>query len=365
MPQPIRVLLVEDSPVALAVLTRILKASPDIEIVGTARTGQEALDLLPEARPQVICTDLHMPQMDGLELTRRVMSTSPKPILVISASVQEDDSQNIFQLLEAGAVDIFPKPVGGLAVSDPKIAQALIDKIKVLSGVTVFTQHRGRSPSANPGNPAAVVPLPLPPLPADVNPRPATGGVLVIGASTGGPQALYTILSQLPPKFPLPIVCVQHISEGFLQGLINWLGHGCALPVTIARSGDLPRSGHVYFPPERQHLLFDGAGRFVTRSGAPVSGHCPSVTVTFESVAHTFRRSAIGVLLTGMGRDGADGLLAIAQAGGMTIAQDEASSVIFGMPREAIALGAAQHILPLNDIAGYVIQRCMTGRSRL
>lgn len=360
MPQPIRVLLVEDSPVALAILTRILKASPDIEIVGTARTGQEALDLLPEAQPQVICTDLHMPQMDGLELTRRVMSTSPKPILVISASVQEDDSQNIFQLLEAGAVDIFPKPVGGLAISDPKIAQALIDKIKVLSGVTVFTQHRGRSPSVSKASPFSGVSVPPP---TDPSPRP-TGGVLAIGASTGGPQALYTILSQLPSKFPLPIVCVQHISEGFLQGLINWLSNGCTLPVAIARPGELPRSGHIYFPPERQHLLFDGAGRFVTRAGAPVSGHCPSVTVTFEAIAQTYRRSAIGVLLTGMGRDGADGLLAIAQAGGMTIAQDEASSVIFGMPREAIALGAAQHVLPLNDIAAHVIQRCTTGRSR-
>jgi two-component system chemotaxis response regulator CheB len=179
----------------------------------------------------------------------------------------------------------------------------------------------------------------------------------VIGASTGGPQVLYNILSSLPANFPLPILCVQHISEGFLKGLVDWLNSGCALSVTIAQPGILPLPGTVYFAPERVHLEIDHQGRLAWLDAMPVDGHRPSVTVLFKSVAAYYRRATIAVLLTGMGRDGAAGMQAISQAGGLTIAQDEASCVVFGMPREAIALGAAQHILPSTEIAPWLLKK--------
>jgi two-component system chemotaxis response regulator CheB len=181
--------------------------------------------------------------------------------------------------------------------------------------------------------------------------------VLTIGSSTGGPQALQTIFEALPRQFPVPILCVQHISDGFLQGLIDWLNLKSALQIKIAIAGETPQPGVVYFPPERQHLQLNSQGRFEITRSAPVAGHCPSVTVLFESVAAYYRRSAVGILLTGMGRDGADGLKAIALAGGTTIAQNEATSVVFGMPKEAIALGAAQQVLPIQNIAPFLLEK--------
>ncbi len=349
--RPIRLLIVEDSPVALAILQRILREAPDIEVVGTARHGLEALALIPEVKPTMICTDLHMPKMNGLELTREVMIQYPCPILVVSASVQEEDTQNVFKILEAGALDIFPKPRTGLAAEYERSKNELLAKIRVLSGVSVFTQHRRQ---AAPARPVATPPQASPLVPAiDIRaPR-----IVAIGASTGGPQATMAILEQLPKTFPVPILCVQHISEGFLQGLVDWLDSKVPLKVTIARAGDIPQPGTVYFPPERHHMELDVGGRLSLSRTPPVAGHCPSVTVLFRSVASYYRRSAVGILLTGMGRDGADGLLAMAQAGGMTIAQDEVSCIVFGMPKEAIALGAAQQILPVQNIAPFLLNQ--------
>lgn len=364
----IRVLLVEDSPVAIIILKRILSASPDINIVGTARTGKEALALVPTVKPDVICTDFHMPQMNGLEFIQEVMADFPRPILVISASVQVDNTHNVFQLLNAGAVDVFPKPQTGLASDYELIGQDLIRKIKILSGVKVFTKHRKTStPHRNITSP----PLPaskgfkVPGEPTQLHFRSKTNSFLsekpiklfAIGASTGGPQALHTILTQLPRNFPVPIVCVQHISEGFLQGLVSWLDGECHLSVKVAASGELPQAGTVYFAPERYHLELNSSGRFAYSHTAPLSGHRPSVTVTFESIARFYGANSAGVLLTGMGRDGADGMYAIANQGGLTIAQNQDSCVVFGMPAEAIALGAAQHILPIQEIASFLLNR--------
>lgn len=356
---PIRVLLVEDSPVALTILQRLLADVPEIEVVGTARNGLEALEKIPVVKPTVVCTDLHMPKMGGLELTRRIMAECPRPILVISASVQEEDTQKAFQILEAGALDIFPKPRSGLPSDYDRIKTELVSRIKVLAGVSVFTQRYPRggtsqtAPSAFVAKaPASVTSSPITPKLDIRAPR-----VVAIGASTGGPQALHTILKQLPASFPVPILCVQHISEGFLQGLVDWLNGGCALRVTIAQAGEAPQPGTVYFAPERYHLQLDPQGRFSLLSAPPVSGHCPSITVLFEAVASFYRRSSVAILLTGMGRDGADGLATIAQAGGTTIAQDEASCVVFGMPKVAISLGAAQHVLPLPEIASLLLTK--------
>lgn len=362
---PIKLLLVEDSPVATIVLKRIFDSAPEIQVVGTARNGLEALLLIPKLQPDVICTDFHMAQMNGLEFTQEVMKKYPRPILVISASVQADDTHNVFQLLKAGALDVFPKPIGGVVSDYDRLANELIAKIKILSGVKVFTRHQkpGQIKKIEKHLKSHQLLLCNSPLTAPkhqfsaANLKSQTIKLLALGASTGGPQALQAIISRFPANFPVPVICVQHISEGFLQGLVDWLGYESKLPVKVASFGEFPQPGTVYFPPEKRHLELDSQGRFVYSETPGESGHCPSVTVTFKSVANFYGRAAAGVLLTGMGRDGAEGMLAIARGGGLTIAQDEASCVVFGMPKEAIALGAAQHVLPASAIAPLLLAK--------
>ncbi|MDO8273019.1 MAG: chemotaxis-specific protein-glutamate methyltransferase CheB [Gammaproteobacteria bacterium] len=334
-------MLVDDSPIMLHVLQRMLSRSPEIQVVGTAANGREALDLLPDLNPDVICTDLHMPVMDGLEFTRAVMDEYPRPILVVSVSV-EPGSPNIFRLLEAGAVDILPKPCDILGSNLDKPASELASKIRILAGVRVFRRRnngRGTLAATTAPKPAAI---PRPQVP----PR-----IVVIGASTGGPQALREILGSLSARFSLPVVCVQHIGSSFLSELVMWLGKICPLPVRKAAHGETPQAGVIYFAPEDAHLELDEGGCFALSLATPFDGHRPSVTVTMRAAARCFGAGTVGVLLTGMGRDGADGMANIAAAGGITIAQDEASSTVYGMPRQAVELGVVQHILPLEQIA--------------
>lgn len=400
----IRVLLVEDAPVVLLVLKRMLANASGIEVIGTASNGKEALDLIPRLNPDVICTDLHMPEMDGWVLTTEVMQRFPRPILVLSASVQASDTENVFRVLDAGAVDILAKPVGGITVDREILERELLEKIRILSGVVVFSRHgspvrarstpsstpappsiarpghpnhtdrpqntsqatlstsTGRQPTTNPNQTGSLSPAAIPSKPPQNSAGiPSTqrppSRILAIGASTGGPQALSTILSALPAKFPVPILCTQHISQGFLGGLVRWLDADCAVTVQIAQAGERAQNGHVYFAPETAHLTIDRSGILRCMKGELRDGHCPSVTTLFESVAQSFGNRATGVLLTGMGRDGAAGLLDMARQGAVTIAQDESSCVVFGMPKEAIALQAAQHILPLHQIAATVMQQ--------
>lgn len=353
---PVKVLLVEDSPVVLAILKKILATTPEVEVVGTASNGQEALEKIPDLQPTVICTDLHMRKMDGLEFTKQVMAKHPVPILVISSSVQKNDTSTIFQLLQAGAIDVFPKPAMGTPSDYDRIKQELITKIKVLSGVSVFTK-----PLKQPTPSTTAQPLIQGRISGSPSGLKASIRMVVVGASTGGPQALQKLFSQLPSHFPAPIICTQHISEGFLAGLVNWLATECQVKVKIAQDGEIPSPGTIYFAPEKCHLEINSFGKFTYNcSTGIVDGHCPSVTVMFKSAAQFYGRSMMGVLLTGMGKDGATGMHAIAQAGGTTIAQDEASSIVFGMPKEAIALGAAQHILPIQSIAPFVLNRAFS-----
>lgn len=346
----IRVLIVDDSPIARVVLTKMVNASPDMEVVGTANDGEEALTLIPRLQPQVICTDLHMPKMDGLRLTREVMMRHPLPILVVSISVhQNSDDHNIFDLLEAGAIDVFPKPRGGLESAGAALTQELATKIRILSGVVPIRRHRA---GATRSTASVSTVTSAPSLSATPRLTPTAMPTLVaIGASTGGPQALLTIFSALPSKFPLPILCVQHISQGFLDEMVSWLNMHTPLMVQVAKSGEKPLPGAIYFPPEDRHLLLNERGFFSMDAGQAGDTHRPAVDQTFRSVAQIHKGGGIGVLLTGMGRDGADGLLAMAQAQGMTIAQDEASCVVFGMPKQAIELGAVSRVLPVSTIA--------------
>lgn len=345
----IKVLLVDDSPLALTLLKRMLSTVPDIEVVGTAKNGEEALRLIPELDPKVILTDLHMPVMDGLEFTKEVMDRYPRPILVVSVSVREG-SLNVFNLLGAGAVDVFQKPKSGLEAEYLQETEELVKKVRILSGVHVFrrakpiAELRIRNSELKEENHSAFR-----------TPHSAFR-LVAIGASTGGPQALQQILAQMPSDFPLPIVCVQHIGEMFLSGLLEWLQSVCQLKVRVAQDGEMPVAGNVYFPPEGTHLIIDEGGRFRSSMQPPVNGHRPSITLTFNSIAERCGKGAIGVLLTGMGSDGAEGMKAIADAGGTTIAQDEMTSIVFGMPRSAIGLNAAGSVLPLYEIGATILE---------
>ncbi|MCC2668977.1 MAG: response regulator receiver modulated CheB methylesterase [Armatimonadetes bacterium] len=337
---PIRVLLVDHSPAALTTLKRMLAASPGISVVGTASTGQAALQMIPRLQPDVICTDLVMPGMDGLQLTREVMARFPRPILVVSSAGRAKVGDPV---LEAGALDILPKPAGETAADYERLTRDLAAKIRIVAGVHVFRRANGAT--------RVGAEAPTPAAPAPRGRRAADARLVVIGASTGGPLVLRAIVEQLPENYALPVICVQHISNGFLAGLVDWLGGQARVRVKIAESGEQPTGGTVYFPAENSHLELDAHGNLLNTHKPPMDGHRPSITTTMLSVASYYGNSAVGVLLTGMGTDGAAGLLAIAEGGGMTIAQDEASCVVFGMPKDAIARGAAQHVLPPAEIA--------------
>jgi two-component system, chemotaxis family, protein-glutamate methylesterase/glutaminase len=340
---PTKVLLVEDSLIALNLLQRLLKSSSEIEVVGTARNGKEALELIPQLNPAVICTDLHMAPIDGLELTKEVMARFPRPILVISNSVQEDDTRNIFGLLQAGAVDIFPKPSSGDYTEYEQVKDRLLAKIKMLSQVTVKARSISTQWTPNLAN-------------TNSNDT-GTLRAIAIGASTGGPQAIHKIITSLPPDFPVPIICAQHIGDGFLTGLISWLKEDAHLNVKVAQIGETPAPRTVYFAPEKAHLEFDTGGKFIYSNFVTATGTCPSIDVLFKSIARVYGRSSASLLLTGMGTDGVVGTEAIKAAGGVTISQDEQSCLVFGMSKLAIASGAVGNVLGLAEIAPFLLTK--------
>jgi len=344
--QKIRVLLVDDSPLALHILAKIIDQTSDIAVAGCAQSGKQALKMIGSLQPDVVCTDFHMPEMDGLALVRQIMTMYPRPVLVVSVSVSSS-SNNVFQLLEAGALDIVTKPRMEDAGLYDGISRELLDKIRIVAGVHVFRKKISELERLQRKN------LHLEKISSQYR-------LLVIGASTGGPQALLQVLSQLPANFPLAIVCIQHISEGFLHNFIDWLAEKCVLPCLMAQGGEIPLAGRIYFPQERQHLEFDMQGRFHHTSDVAYQGHCPSISITMQSAARALGKNVIATLLTGMGHDGADGMLAVRQAGGVTIAQDAASSIVYGMPKQAVALGAAEFVLPIDEIATQLIHLCQS-----
>lgn len=351
--KPIRVLLADDSEIALSILRRIFAKSAEVEVVGTAKNGQEALRLAEQLEPMVICTDLHMPVMDGLEFTERIMRENPRPILVISDAVHKEDADNVFRLLEAGALDVFPKPKGGSAEDYERVADELIRRVRILAGVRVFRKRCGKIlGGATPG-------ASTPPARNGNSRQPMR--IVAIGASTGGPQALLEILTNLPQDFPVPLVCVQHISRGFLPGMVKWLSAHAKLNVTIGKTGETPVKGNVYFAPDDAHLEIDRSGKLLISQSDVYDGHRPSVTILFRSVAKYYRQQAVGVLLTGMGRDGAEGMLNIVSAGGFTLAESEDTCIVYGMPKQAIEAGAASCVLPLRKIAGKLKEICAGG----
>ncbi len=342
----IRVMLVEDSATELYLLQKMFSGAPDIEVIATARNGREALELLPSVQPDIVCTDYHMPVMDGLEFIIRAMKEHPCAILVLSARVQPTQKDNIVRLLSAGALDVLAKPLGTTDGIGHKEGALLLDAIRGIARSPALT---GKLTRPTPARLNAVGPTVVTRSVKQVK-------LVALGASTGGPQILQRILSQLPGDYAAPIVCIQHISEGFLDGMISWMQSSCKVRLELAQAGVTPRAGHVYFAPDGHHLTLNAYGRFTFGERLNPDVHCPSIDQLFKSVAKNCGASTVGVLLSGMGHDGAKGLKSMFDAGATTIAQDEATSIIFGMPGTAIELGAAKNVLPTDEIAAMLVR---------
>lgn len=347
----IRVVIADDSQVARDVLRDILSRDDDIEIVGEATNGREAVELAKRLAPQLITMDLNMPVMDGLSAIEEIMYSKGVPILVVS---DRSDAQTAYQALEVGALEVMPKPT--LEGAD---AERLVERVRLLAGVAVITRLRRRVTTSPPV-------IPLPPLPTAPQGVPRDFQyVVAIACSTGGPQALVRLLRTLPAAFPAPILIAQHISHGFIDGMAQWLASLCAMPVSVGQEGEQLRPGHIYLSPSERDLCVSPRHRFQLKPSPETSLYHPSCDVLLQSVAEVYGHDAIGIILTGMGRDGVNGMRAIYQAGGTTFAQDEASSVIYGMNQEAVNAGVIQYELPLDslpdrllrDVRGYLDSR--------
>lgn len=337
----IRILVVEDSRVAQELLVHILSSDPEIEVAGVVDNGEEALEAVQRLRPDVVTMDVHMPRLNGYEATRAIMETQPTPIVIVSASTSIKEVSSTFRAMEAGALAVLPRPAGPDHPSYGEDARALIQTAKLMSEIKLVRRIPRLKPAPAPPAPAA---WPTPLSPPGIQ-------VVAIGASTGGPQVLHTILSGLPPNFGVPVLIVQHIALRFAAGFTEWLSGSSRFPVRIAAAGEALLPGHGYLAPEGFHLGVGGGPRIALSEDPPDNGLRPSVHHLFHSVAEVFGPQAVGVLLTGMGKDGAMGLLDLKRKGAITIAQDEASSVVYGMPGEAVRLGAAMYVLPPEGIA--------------
>jgi two-component system chemotaxis response regulator CheB len=339
----IRVLVVDDSLTVRKRLVGILSADPEIELVGEAEDGKSAIEICQRTRPDIVTLDMMLPVMTGLAATEYIMAYCPTPILVVSSSTNRGELFRTYEALAAGAVDVLEKPDGSEA--DGEWERKFLASVRLVSRIRVITHPRGRL--AEIGKPS----LRTTSHPVD---RAAMGHkymIAAIGASTGGPGAIVNVLANLPATFQLPIIFVLHINEPFGTAFADWLDGQTSRRVGYPKDGDLVEAatGRVVMAPAGQHLIVRD-GRFRLTLDAERHSCRPSVDVLFESVAREYGVAAVACLLTGMGKDGAIGLLQIRQAGGLTIAQNEATSVIYGMPREAVILGAARHILPVDEI---------------
>ncbi len=313
-------------------------------MLGTASGGDDALEFLSRETPDVITVDINMPVMDGFTLTRSIMESRPCPVVIVSASWKPEEVALTFKAVEAGAVAITGTPHGPGHPRHEEEAKALVRMVKSMSEVKVVRRWPcGRLNPSSPCPRATTSVLPV------KHPTPVR--LVAIGASTGGPTVLQTILANLPEPFPAPVLIVQHIVAGFLAGMANWLAETTGFPIEIARDGQPTLNRHAYLAPDGAHMGISRDGRIVLAADPPHGGLRPSVSHLFKSVAESFGGTAAGVLLSGMGRDGAESLLLMKQKGALTIAQDQESSAVFGMPGEAVRLGAATFILPPERIA--------------
>lgn len=340
----IKVLVVEDSPVIREFLIYILNADPSIQVIGSVSNGEEAIEAVRHYRPDVITMDIHMPKMDGIEATRHIMETLPTPIVIVSGSTDPHENTKMFRAVEAGALAVLIRPTGIGHPDHETTARELVQTVKLMSEVKVVRRWPQTRPrSALLSTPKAVME------------QPAKVKVIAMGASTGGPPVLQTILAMLPRDFPLPILIVQHIASGFVTSFVEWLAQSCNLPVHVATHGEYIAPSHVYVAPDEFQMRVELGGKIVLTKDDPENGLRPSVSYLFRSLAAVYGDKAAAVLLTGMGRDGAEELGLLRGKGAVTIAQDKDSSVVHGMPGEAIKLDAATYILAPDKIAAVLI----------
>lgn len=338
----VRVLIVDDSLVVRELLSYILGSTPDVVVSGTAANGKEALDAIKTLRPDIITMDINMPEMNGFETTRRIMETNPVPIVIVSGSWKTDEVATTFRALEAGAVAVVARPPGIGHPDHQFAARELVQTVLAMAEVRVVR----RWPRA------AALPEPQ----ACTHAPTSTAGrrhvdMVAVGASTGGPVVIQTFLKNLPEDFSVPILVVQHMAGGFIQGFVEWLAQTCGRPVLLGGHGVLVVRGHTYVAPDGHQMGVDARRRI--RLGPPnaENGFAPSVSFLFRSVAEVYGQHSAAILLSGMGSDGAVELKHLRDSGALTFAQDEESAVIYGMPGEAKRLGAAQYILPPQAIA--------------
>lgn len=332
--RPIRVLIVEDSPVVREHLRRIISADSRLQVAAMAASGEEALAVIDQVSPDIITMDIHLPGIQGLEATRRIMSYRPTPIVVVSGVGSEEVSLTM-QALKAGALSVVEKPAATTHKDYEGMASRLCMQLAIMSDVKVVRQR----------------PTPFPRL---VNERFATGPsayrVLGVATSTGGPGALLELFTGFGAGFPLPVAVVQHMTPSFMEGFASWLASVTPMPVEVMRERTRLTPGHVYLAPCNRHLVVEG-GFADLDDGPPVGSHRPAADMLFSSMAKTVGPSGIGVLLTGMGEDGAAGLRELRIAGGYTVAEDATTAVVYGMPAAAVRLGGASESLPLGEIA--------------
>lgn len=340
-PGPIRVVVIDDSATVRELLVSILQEAEGIQVVGVGANGEDAVRLTRRIRPDVVTMDVNMPRMNGLEATRHIMREVPTPIVIVTGSSMMRGEVNVtFEALRAGALTVVNKP--GLA--DPEMYARVVRAVRLMSEVPVV-HHWGRGER----RPSPALPV-APPPPIEADDR--RGAQMIgIAASTGGPSALAAVLGPLSADFPVPILVVQHVSRGFVTGLAEWLDSQTPLGVGLASHGDTPQPGTALLPPDDYHIQVNPQGVVELCKEPPYRGLRPSANYMFRSLARAYGPRAVGVVLTGMGDDGAEGLEALRLAGGLTLAQDEQSCVVYGMPREAVLRNAVERVLPLNQIA--------------
>lgn len=329
---PLRVLVVDDSPLTIEAVVAILEADGDIQVVGVAKNGLEAVAETQRIRPDLVAMDIQMPVMNGLEAVERIMASVPTPILLLTGDPSRQGERGSFEALSRGALDLVAKPAV-MAGSGEQQAR-FRDHVRLLAKVSVVYRRRKRA-----SGPPAMRPV-------------RSGGCVGIVGSTGGPPVIAEILAGLPADLPLPVVVVQHLAPGFAAHLTSWLADSSPLPVKQAQHRAMLQPGVVYVAPDGAHVTVDRRRRLLLDGESPPDrGHRPSGTRLLRSLAQAFAELAVGVVVTGMGKDGADGMVAIRRAGGMTITQDEATSVVYGMPRAARELGAAEWVRPRDQLA--------------
>lgn len=340
----IKVLIVDDSAVVRDFLATILNSDPDIDVISTVSSAEEAILVIKNKKPDVITMDINMPKMNGIEATREIMRTHPKPIIIVSGDL-DSAGETAFRAIEAGALAVVQRPAGINHQEHEATVKELIQTVKLMSEVRVV--RRWSKPDRKPHSPVSL------PVIRSVEMKSSSTELklVAIGASTGGPVALHTILAGLSKDFPAPILIVQHIAAGFIEGLAKWLSETSGFPVRVAGHGESLLPGHAYLAPDGFQMGVSSSGIIVLNKSETERGLCPSVSHLFRSVAKNYGKSAVGVILTGMGKDGAAELRMMKENGAITIAQDRRSSIVYGMPGEAINLDAVVYVMSLNDIA--------------